>query len=317
MISVQENRGRELVNEKSNNGVSDQIFSEFIEEWFTNQYQNKVLQSTLSINKIIVEKHLLLNNPFSNKEISKITCWDINLFYQLKIKENYSIGYIRKMQYLLKQAFSHAVGSGKINSSPFVKIKPPTFYNNISYWSKEDIDIFIENCKTEVHYITFLLAIFTGIKKNELLALKWNDIDFEKEVIHIKRKLASNQNMGYLTNNIERLLPIPGFVINELYKHKKSQDNWNEIVRGLYSDQELAICTITGNFEKPHRIDYELRHIIKKYQLKEINFRDFRHTFAAMHILNGVNMLQLSKMLGYSNYRGGLNIYLNLRYCRE
>ena len=253
-----------LITDKSNSGVDKQIFSEFIKEWFVNHYQNKAdyAQSTLLTYKSILEKHFLNENSFANKEISEITPFDINFYFNTKLENNYSNSYIMKMHNLLYQAFSQAVEWGKITSNPL--IRPPYVKKNISFWSKEEIDKFIENSHCEEHYITLLLEIFTGLKKKELLALKWNDIDFENRIIYIKRMLTSELSEKYLTIRFERIIPVPDFVIVELKKHKRAQDDWKNNIVGLYSDQDLVISTITGGFVNPRRIDYALKQIIKK-----------------------------------------------------
>lgn len=141
--------------------------------------------------RYILEKHLLKNNLFANKEIAKVTTSDIDLFYNQKLQENYSTSYIRKMHQLLYQAFSQAVKWKKIIFNPVGDADPPSVkYEEMSIWSLKDIQEFLGQCKEERHYLTFLLAIYTGMRRGEILGLYWSDIDLEQKVIHVKRSLA-------------------------------------------------------------------------------------------------------------------------------
>lgn len=279
--------------------LNEKIFSKFIEEWFINYYQKRVAQSTFITNKIIIEKHILFENPFGYKEISEISASDINSFYCSKLKNKYSAVYIRKMHNLLNQVFSQALKWGIITSNPMLEVMPPAIVKKkISVWSANEVQKFLEKCKTEDHYLTFLLAIITGMKKRELLALKWSDISFENQIIHIKSSLSSNQNRGYVTNKIERVIPISEFLINELKKHKKVQDDWKKIVGQLYDDQELVICTITGKHENPLNISLEMKRIIEIAEVRKMGFHNLRYAFTSLLILSGADIKHISYLLG-------------------
>ena len=152
--------------------LSKEIFSDYILYWFDNHYSNRIKQTSATNSRYIIEKHLLQKSAFVNKEIAKITTSDIDLFYSLKLKENYSTSYIRKMHQLLNQAFCQAVKWKKIMYNPVADADPPSVkYEEMSIWSLKDIQEFLHNCKGERHYLTFLLAIYTGMRRGEILGL--------------------------------------------------------------------------------------------------------------------------------------------------
>ena len=81
----------ELLLDENRYIVRKEIFSEYIVNWFENHYQNRIKQTSATNNQYIIEKYILAENPFALKEIAKITTADIDLFYNLKLKENYSM----------------------------------------------------------------------------------------------------------------------------------------------------------------------------------------------------------------------------------
>ena len=91
---------------------SKEIFSEFAGDWFYGHYQNRIKKTTVSNRSYLMERHILRNNLFANKTISKIKASDIDAFYNQKIQEKYSASYIRQMHQLLNQAFNQAVKWG-------------------------------------------------------------------------------------------------------------------------------------------------------------------------------------------------------------
>lgn len=204
---------------------SKEIFSSFIESWFTLHFEKRIKETTASNNQSLINKHLIRENPFANKPLSKITTEDIDAFYNLKIDEEYSSSYIRKMHQILNQAFNQAVKWKRIKSNPVNDADPPAVKKEeMKIWSYDEINMFLEHCEGERHYLTCFLAIYTGMRRGEILGLKWSDIDLVNKTIHVQRSLAYIPKKGYIltstkTRNSNRIIPISDMVVNELVKY--------------------------------------------------------------------------------------------------
>lgn len=297
---------------------SKEIFSEYIKYWFENHYQIRIKQTSAINSRYILEKHLLQENTFANKEIAKITTADIDLFYNLKLKENYSASYIRKMHQLLNQAFSQAVKWKKIIFNPLTDSAPPAVkYKEMSIWSIQDIQEFLNNCKDEQHYLTFLLAVYTGMRRGEILALKWSDIDLQQKIIHVRRSLAYVPKNGYYfttlkTKNSKRQIPLTEYVLNELVMHKKRIEEWKDLVGTLFEDNDLVISTITGTYQDPRNLVRVMKRIVKSAKVPNIRFHDIRHTHASILISAGADIVTVSRLLGHANPKITLEFYAHL-----
>ncbi|MBD7942520.1 site-specific integrase [Psychrobacillus sp. FSL K6-2684] len=308
-LSLDENRYIEL---------SKEIFSDYILKWFNDHYSNRIKQTSAMNSRYILEKHLLKKNLFANKEIAKVTTSDIDLFYNQKLQENYSTSYIRKMHQLLYQAFSQAVKWKKIIFNPVGDADPPSVkYEEMSIWSLKDIQEFLGQCKEERHYLTFLLAIYTGMRRGEILGLYWSDIDLEQKVIHVKRSLAHVPKKGYVftslkTKNSKRQIPIPEFIVNELFLQKKRIEEWKEKVGTLFADKDLVICTSTGSPQDPRNVVRVMKRIVKTAKVPNIRFHDIRHTHASILISTGIDIVKISKRLGHANPKITLEFYAHL-----
>lgn len=297
---------------------SKEIFSEFIEKWFYGHYQNRIKAPTVRNRRYILEKHILKNNFFLNKEISKITTVDIDAFYNEKIKGDYSTSYIRQMHQLLNQAFAQAVKWGEIPNNPVADADPPSVtYGELSIWSIDEIKSFLKACKGERHFITFLLAIYTGMRRGEILGLKWSDIDFDNQIIHVNRSLAYVPQSGFVFTNLKtkssrRLIPVPQSVIEELKTQKNIQNAWKELTGDLYQDQDLVVCTNTGGMQSPQNVIRVMKRITKKANVNQIRFHDIRHTHASILIAERVDIAQIAARLGHVNPRITLEFYAHL-----
>ncbi|WP_185222794.1 tyrosine-type recombinase/integrase [Parageobacillus thermoglucosidasius] len=257
-------------------------------------------------------------NPFANKPLSSITTEDIDSFYNLKLDEGYSTNYIRKMHQLLHQAFDQAVKWKKISYNPATQADPPSIKKEeMKIWSLNEIHKFLNECKNERNYITFLLAIYTGMRRGEILGLKWSDIDFDKKVIHVNRSLAYVPNKGYIlttlkTKNSKRQIPISDNVVKELLIHKAKQEEWKKRLGKAYEDNDLVICTEMGTMQDPRNILRVMRRLCKSSGVTAIRFHDIRHTHASILISSGVDIVKVSARLGHANPKITLEIYAHL-----
>lgn len=297
---------------------SQEIFSYFIEKWFESHYQKRIKETTASNAKSLIDKHLIRENPFANKPLSKITTEDIEAFYNLKIDEGYSSSYIRKMHQTLNLAFTQAAKWKRIKYNPVIDADPPAVKKEeMKIWSYDEINTFLESCEGERQYLTFLLAIYTGMRRGELLCLKWSDIDLENKTIHVQRSLAHIPQKGYIitstkTRNSNRIFPISVLVVNELIKYRTQQEIWKEKLGELYQNEDFVICTETGSKQDPRNVLRVLKRVITSSGVTSIRFHDFRHTHASILISSGVDIVKVSKRLGHANAKITLEIYAHL-----
>lgn len=169
---------------------------------------------------------------------------------------------------------------------------PSVKKEEMKIWSFDEIHAFLNSCKGERHYLTFLLAIYTGMRRGEILALKWSDIDFTNKRIRVERSLAYFPNRGYIittpkTIKSKRLVPISYFLLDELGKYKEKQAEWKIRFGEQYEDQDLVICTETGTLQDPRNVLRVMKRLIAASNVTPIRFHDIRHTHASVLISEG------------------------------
>ncbi|WP_339212472.1 tyrosine-type recombinase/integrase [Solibacillus sp. FSL W8-0372] len=297
---------------------SKEIFASFIESWFKSHFEKRIKETTASNAQSLINKHLIRENPFANKPLSKITTEDIDAFYNFKINEEYSSSYIHKMHQILNQAFNQAVKWKRIKYNPVNDADPPAVKKEeMKIWSYDEINMFLEHCKGERHYLTFLLAIYTGLRRGEILGLKWSDVDFINKTIHVQRSLAYIPKKGYIltstkTRKSNRIIPISDMVVKALVNHRKQQEIWKEQLGEQYQEEDLVICTETGSKQDPRNVLRALKRLITTSGVTQIRFHDFRHTHASILISNSIDVVKVSKRLGHPNARITLETYAHL-----
>ncbi|WP_342026012.1 site-specific integrase [Cytobacillus pseudoceanisediminis] len=297
---------------------SKEVFSSFITDWFYNHYKNRLRVTTASSREYMVSSHFIKNNPFADKPLNTITSLNIDLFLNQKLEQGLSTNYIRKMHQLLYQAFNQAIKWKKLSVNPVQDSDPPSVVKrDINIWSYSEIHIFLNECKNDRNYIVFLLAIYTGMRRGEILGLKWSDLDFNKKVIHVSRSLSYIPNGGYVITNLKtrssnRKIPITEEVINELVKVKKQQEELKNKLGEAFGNNDLVVCTEFGHVQDPRNILRTMKRYIKLSNVTPIRFHDIRHTHASILISSGVDIVKIADRLGHSNPKTTFETYAHL-----
>lgn len=297
---------------------SNEIFSNYIQSWFTEHYKKRIFETTVVNKSYLMNKHLIRENPFANKPLSKITTEDIDAFYNLKIDEEYNASYIRKMHQMLNKAFDQALKWRKLTINPVVDADPPAYKKEeMQIWSPEEINTFLNYCTDGRYRITFLLAIYTGMRRGEILGLKWSDVDFVQKKIYVTRSLAYIPKKGYIftqlkTDNSKRKIPISQMIVDELLKHQEYQEIWKKRFGEEFQNRDFVICTEKGMEQDPRNVLRAMRKIIRTSNVKQIRFHDLRHTHASILISKGVDIVKVAHRLGHSNPKITLETYAHL-----
>ena len=227
----------------------------------------------------------------------------------------------------LNIAFSDAVAEGYItrniipNTKPY-KRKP----SKIRVLKKGKLKVFLKAASNNEWYLEFLLGLFCGLRKGEILGLKFDDFDFDAHTVSIKRQLAydtsleEKSNKVVSRNSIEkppktensiRVLRIPDIVEREVKKRRKLVEN-NQIIMGNdYEDHDYISCQKNGKPHSQGAMNNALTKLCARNGLPPLTVHSLRHMFATILIENGVPLVKISALLGHSS------IYTTFEYYCE
>lgn len=257
------------------------------------------------------------NDELGKKQIQTIKTANINSFLN-KISRNLSDSSVKRIRSILSNIFNYAFSEEIIVINPVTHAKKVAKVNRheIRVLSKEEITSLLDCAKEYIHkkrkklktiYQIVLLALASGMRKGELLALKFENIDTENNTISIKENIVeikkdaehdSSLSFGRPKSNASiRTIAIDGFVIEELMK--------------LQSNNPLVFHTFTGKPISPSDLYREFKHLLEECKLngKGIRFHDLRHTHATQLLAAGVNIKQISARLGHEDVRITLQTY--------
>ncbi|MEO0301668.1 MAG: site-specific integrase [candidate division WOR-3 bacterium] len=227
-----------------------------------------------------------LNIFFGGRYIYEITNLDIENYKKKRLIEGVSYSTINRELACLRTIFNKAVEWKILRNNP-PKITLYKIDNQrVRYLTLEEINSLI-NISPEPLRSIIIIALNTGMRRGEILNLKWRDIDFKERIITI-----------YDTKNKEkRYVPINDTTINTLLGIKTNS---------------LSEYVFPGKDGKGHISEHYISHLFEKAVeragIKDFRFHDLRHTFASYLVMNGVDLKTVQELLGHKTFN------MTLRY---
>ena len=169
----------------------------------------------------------------------------------------------------------------------------------------DQLSAFFQEARDSGVYELYYLDLATGLRRGELLGLKWTDIDLEHNAVKVQRAI-SRQNGKVVeaplkTKNAYRTLPLSADAIDVLIQQRRKTGN-----------SEWVFPSPAGGPMSPDSVLHMLQRVLKRAGLPRIRFHDLRHTFATMALQNGVDVKTVSSMLGHYSAGFTLDIYAHV-----
>ena len=173
-----------------------------------------------------------------------------------------------------------------------------------------------------------LLAAYYGLRRSEVLGIKWSNIDFENGTIRIAHKVVEQkvdgkyQTVGHdkmKTESSNRMLPLMKKVALALRRLKLHQDEQRRLCGNSYVHEydDYVCVNEIGQLLRPNYVTAKFSELLKENGLKHIRYHDLRHSCASLLLANGVPMKEIQEWLGHSNYRTTADVYSHLDFSSK
>lgn len=219
----------------------------------------------------------------------------------------------------------YAINIKIITDNPFKHIKPPR-KNEIKkdssylYYSSEELKTFLNFVKYEpMYHAMFRTLAFTGLRRGELMALTWNDVNFNNQTISVNKTCA--RGLGYKsiiqtpkTNSSNRIISIDNKTLDVL-KHWKTQQRIDSLKFGhntINKGQYVFTNIITNKRLYPEHCNKKLDKICKQHNFKRIKIHGFRHTHCSLLFEAGLSIQEVQDRLGHGDIKTTMDIYAHI-----
>ena len=221
---------------------------------------------------------------------------------------------IRHYHRLLSVIFSTAVSWQVIYSNPCERVKPPRMHRKESRYLDENGAAQVIAALSDEPYdysVMVRLLIYTGLRRGELLGLKWGDIDFKDNAIRVRRQVARIDGnvveAPLKTKNAYRTLPKSALDLLEEYR--AWQEERKSELGSLWQESERIFTAWDGGMLNPEALSAWFHKFIVRKGLPDVNIHGLRHTNATLLIAGGVPLKTVSSRLGHSSISTTGNIY--------
>ena len=164
---------------------------------------------------------------------------------------------------------------------------------------------FLREAKDSGVFALYYIDLTTGLRRGELLGLKWEDVDLGKGELRVRQQIGRISDevieMSLKTKNAYRTLPLSADAIDVLKEQKRKAGN-----------SEWVFPSPTGGPVSPDSVLHMLHRVLKRAGLPEVRFHDLRHTFATLALQNGVDIKTVSGMLGHFSAGFTLDTYAHV-----
>lgn len=333
-------------------------YSEFIEIWKRDYCETQMQVTTRERTYYELDTRIL--PAIGHLKLAQIRPLHIQQIYK-DMQENgytrngkhydYSNNSIKRVHQILSSSFTSAVHWQLIDSNPCSRIKPPkiekqvdvkhftleqaqTFLDylaqpyTVSYRGKQKKDGSPGSTHTETRYVPlqyqvfFNMALFGGFRRGELIALTWDDVDFDQKTISITKSAARTKdgiiNKSPKNSSSNRIVKMSDSVIKLLKRHKIEQNKYRLSLGTYWKGSNFIFTQDNGlqlDLSTPNSV---MRKIIQRYnasvnndtdKLPEINVHGLRHTSATLLISQNVDVKTVSNRLGHSETSTTMDIY--------
>ena len=309
--TIEETRGLDVAR------AGEYTTGQWLEVWFNDYAMLKVRPSSHQTYRGYLDHHI---KPYiGNIPLTKLSSLDLQRLYKKLLSDGrvdrieskkqpkgLSAKTVRNIHQIISSALKLAVEQKLIARNPAEGCAlPKVERKEMQTLPVEQLTSFLREAKESGVYEMYYIDLATGLRRGELLGLKWSDIDLEKGDLRVQRQIGRIDGkiieMPLKTKNAYRTLPLSTEAIDVLMQQRIKTGN-----------SEWVFPSPTGGPMSPDSVLHMLHRVLKRAGLPKVRFHDLRHTFATLALQNGVDIKTVSSMLGHFSAGFTLDTYAHV-----
>ncbi len=318
-LKIFEDEQSKIISPKVNKDI---LLKDYLIYWYESILKERV-KSTTSMTVSYAIYKLIIPNLMYDIKLTHITTEYINELLESINKLGTSTA--NKAREILFLALKEAWLEKYITTNPVEKSKEYRRNNKpITILKEDEIKKMLEVTSKENWYLEILLALFCGLRKGEIMGLKFTDFDFKRNTVTISRQVATNFTMKAnefnisnakrietepKTENSYRTLKVPKMIMVEVTKRKEYMKQQKLILKDNFIDNDYITCQKNGSARSAGSLNTYLQKLSKRLNFSNITIHGLRHMYATILIEQNVALPKISSLLGHNSIHTTYNIY--------
>ena len=302
----------------------DILFTDFLLKWLR-VAKSTVKLTTYASYEMMATRIIIPYFETLNIKLKELTTEDIQEFYSAQL-ERVSANTVIHYHAVIHRALKYAVKIKTIQSNPAVNVERPRKEKFIgSFYDKKEINTLFDIIQGHPLEVAIKLAAFYGLRREEIIGLKWTAIDFENNTLTIQHTVTEcNLDGKHIevasdtakTDSSLRTMPLVTNFREMLLAKKEKQEHYRKLCGRSYCKEYLDYIFVNemGERWKPRYLSDGFKRILEQNGLRRIRFHDLRHTCASLLLANNVPMKKIQEWLGHSDLSTTANIYAHLDF---
>ncbi|MFC5663114.1 tyrosine-type recombinase/integrase [Kitasatospora misakiensis] len=220
---------------------------------------------------------------------------------------------------VLKSALEHAVREEEIPRNVARNVRTGTPRpRRFEPLTADEARTFLTAAHSHRLHALFELALRTGLRKGELLGLRWEDLDLDAGTASIRRTLQRTRTGGLTTLptktiSSERRIALPGVCVASLRSHRDRQAREKQQAGTQWVDDGLVFTRPDGHPIEPATLTRHFNAMLRRSRLRAIRFHDLRHSTATLLLEQGVELVVIKELLGHAHIGVTATVYAHVR----
>ncbi len=284
----------------------------FLDQWLT-QTGGRLSARTRERYASIIARHL--KPALGERSLRALTPLQIQGYYGEALGEaGLAPSTVRKHHHLLRKALGQAVRWGLLARNPAASVEPPkAVRREMRALDRRETAKLLAAAQGGRLYVPVLLAVTSGLRRGELLGLRWRDLDLENASLTVRQSLEeTGAGLGFKqpkTARSRRRVPLGETTVAALKRQRAAQEQERLALGELYRDQGLVFTRPEGSPLSPAAFSLAFTRLVRKCGLAGTRLHDLRHTHASLLLAQGVHPKIVSERLGHASVAITLDTY--------
>ena len=285
----------------------------FLTSWLENSVRGSVRKSTYDRNESLCRVHLI--PALGRKKLKTLGAADVAGFYRSRLDSGCSAASVRKMHETLHKALKQAVRWGYMTKNPADDVDTPRVHTEeVHPLTRDEARRFLKVVRGDRLEALYVVALHTGLRQGELLALRWEDVDIEEKTLRVRRTITKDGGKLLIgptkTAKGRRTVKLTRDAAEALREHLSRQLEEIDGLGDLFEDNGFVFCTAKGTLINPSNLrKRSFAPLLVRAGLPHMTFHQLRHTAATILLLKNVNPKIVSEMLGHASIAITLDTY--------